>query len=374
MPEKPKGPILPTPDLHTLVKHDLLKKYLNAWFPILTSPGGYPRVIFIDGFAGSGIYQDGKKGSPIIAIETALRKSDKNTTNPINKQVDFIFIEQDKERFGTLEEQISKLERPKNFSYTLKCGDFNEELPKILKFYKALPLGFSAAFVFIDPFGYKVPIRHIKEIMENKSCEVLITFMYDEINRFLKVETSDNCRDELFGSHEWATAENETPRQRIQILHDLYQRQLKEIAGIKYVRSFQMINSNNATDYFLFFGTNSQKGLREMKRAMWDSDKTGSFRFRDNTNPLQTVLFDEPNFEDLKTILKNEFTGRQVSITEIERFVLEETPFRDNKHLREPVLSPMERTGEIEVFDSIGKPRKGRGFDNTLIAFKATLF
>ncbi len=38
---------------HTRAKHEILRRYLNAWFPILAQ-GGFPRMVLIDGFAGPG--------------------------------------------------------------------------------------------------------------------------------------------------------------------------------------------------------------------------------------------------------------------------------------------------------------------------------
>ncbi len=55
---------------HTAAKHEILRQYLNAWFPILGSQ--HERVVFLDGFAGPGIYEDGEPGSPIIALRTLL--------------------------------------------------------------------------------------------------------------------------------------------------------------------------------------------------------------------------------------------------------------------------------------------------------------
>ena len=57
---------------HTRAKHELLKKYLEAWFPILAIQGHQERVIFLDGFAGPGIYDGGEPGSPVIALETLI--------------------------------------------------------------------------------------------------------------------------------------------------------------------------------------------------------------------------------------------------------------------------------------------------------------
>lgn len=57
-------------DPHTAAKHEILRRYLNAWFPILGTYNG--RVVFLDGFAGPGIYSQGEPGSPIVALRTLL--------------------------------------------------------------------------------------------------------------------------------------------------------------------------------------------------------------------------------------------------------------------------------------------------------------
>ncbi|MFN7938338.1 MAG: three-Cys-motif partner protein TcmP [Bryobacteraceae bacterium] len=55
---------------HTSAKHQILRKYLDAWLPIL---GTYNlRVVYVDGFAGPGKYTGGEPGSPIVALQAAL--------------------------------------------------------------------------------------------------------------------------------------------------------------------------------------------------------------------------------------------------------------------------------------------------------------
>jgi three-Cys-motif partner protein len=56
-------------DPHTRGKHLVLRNYLNAWFPILSSLR--QRVLFIDGFAGPGHYKGGEEGSPLIATRAS---------------------------------------------------------------------------------------------------------------------------------------------------------------------------------------------------------------------------------------------------------------------------------------------------------------
>src|ERR1700676_263902 len=69
-------------DPHTLAKHAILQRYLQAWFPILSRQASAlsrkyrdvlsREILFIDGFAGPGEYTNGKEGSPVIALKAAL--------------------------------------------------------------------------------------------------------------------------------------------------------------------------------------------------------------------------------------------------------------------------------------------------------------
>ncbi len=54
---------------HTRAKHEILRYYLGAWFPILATI--QHRLLYIDGFAGPGEYEGGEDGSPIIALKVA---------------------------------------------------------------------------------------------------------------------------------------------------------------------------------------------------------------------------------------------------------------------------------------------------------------
>src|SRR4051794_40459964 len=56
---------------HTKAKHDLYRRYLDRWMPIIVrSFGG--RCTYAEGFAGPGFYKDGSPGSPVIALRALL--------------------------------------------------------------------------------------------------------------------------------------------------------------------------------------------------------------------------------------------------------------------------------------------------------------
>lgn len=322
-PRKTVWPLEP----HTHAKHEILRRYLEAWTAIL-SLGGFPTIAYVDGFAGPGVYDEGEDGSPIIALKAALKHQAR-----ISGELRFLFIEHDKKRATQLRECVSSQTLPANFKVRI-VEDMTFEQgfrTRLLEPYRAAQKPLPPTFAFIDPFGWTgVPFQLVKEILANKSCEVLFNFMYEEINRFIEHPDQTKHFDDLFGTSAWRRISNIVDtRARRDFLHDLYVSQLRNEAGARYVRSFEMRNKKDATDYFLFFATNSAKGMEKMKEAMWKVDESGDFRFSDATNPAQTLLFSpQPNFDALRRAIVGRFQGTEATVAEVEDFVLASTAFR----------------------------------------------
>lgn len=343
-------------DDHTRAKHEILRRYLEGWLPIMTSYNG--RIIYLDGFAGPGEYDKGQPGSPLIAIDTFLN----HTYSPVRtKEVQFFFIEQDHARYEHLKQLLARKVLPTTASCKIEEGLFDETMTELLNQLESQQLRLAPTFAFIDPFGYShTPMSTIKKLMSHTSCEVLITFMYEEINRFLNADyTNKEAQyDALFGTTEWRTITQKaaTAQERRDKLHSLYQDQLKKAAGIHYVRSFCMRNQHNATDYFLFFGTNSLLGMEKMKQAMWKVDTSGTYEFSDFSNPYQPWLLSHADDSVLQHTLSNHFKGQTVSVKAVRKYVITETPFYKFKT---EALKPLESAGKINVISSNPKRRKG---------------
>lgn len=330
---------------HTEAKHKILQKYLNSWLPIITRWNG--RVLFIDGFAGPGEYIGGKPGSPIIALEAIIKHKFLLTSNMV-----LFFIEKDRKRCEHLKKMVETLDKPKNINIIVEQGEFDKTLSRALDLLEEQKKKIAPALVFIDPFGFTgIPLSLIKRIMENQKCEVMITFMYEEINRFIGLEKLWPSLEETFGTDTWrAVISEKNPKQRSEMLHNIYRDQLKNKADIKFVRSFKMKNKMNKDDYFLFFGTNNILGLKKIKEAMWKIDETGAFEFSDATySPSQPTLFsNEPNFYLLKKIIINNFKKQVVKIGDLEYFVITKTPFRET-HYKSKILAKMEKAAKPEL-------------------------
>ena len=340
----------------TRAKHAILRRYLQAWAPILTQ-GGFPEIMYVDGFAGPGRYSEGEDGSPAIALRAAL-----SLRAQVGATIRFVFVEKNEERAGVLSEIVNDLDTPDNFQIEVYGGEsFETAFGRVLASYQGRQL--PPTFALIDPFGWSgVPFSMVQEIMRHRSCEVLVNFMYEEINRFLGHPDQEPNFNAFFGTHEWREGvQLDDPRSRNRFLHNLYYRQLRDVAGAGYVRSFEMRNEREVVDYYLFHATNNILGLKRMKEAMWGVDQGGEFRFSDATDRNQAVLFgNEPRFDLLERQLLAQFSGRDASIEEIEEFVLAETAFRET-HYKRQVLKPLEQAEPpvIEVIDPPPRRRVG---------------
>lgn len=337
---------------HTEMKHTILRKYLNAWIPILSSAGS--DLIYIDGFAGPGEYKDGNPGSPIIALDSM-----KNQVVDIKKKVHFIFIEKEKVRYDHLKTVLSHYQPPDNAIIEEPiCGLFDEAVSNVLdkidseierlkmktgREYRRVP-----TFAFIDPFGYNMPISIIKRIMSSPKSEVLVTLVIPEMKRFCSNPGWEELLNKLFGISDWnKMIDIKDPDEKTNYLRDLYIRQLKSYSNIKHILYFKMVNKHNQIAYFLIFGSNHWKGIEVMKNAMWAIDPTGNYTFSDLSHSGQSTLIDFAGFD--YSLIQNELrklAGRKLTISEIEEYIAIKTPYTTNK-LKTEVLKPMELRGEL---------------------------
>jgi three-Cys-motif partner protein len=295
---------------HTLAKHAILRGYLEAWFPILGRYQG--RIVYYDGFAGPGRYQAGEIGSPLVALDVAVRHRQRLTC-----EIAFIFVEEDPRRAEWLRrEELPKLELPANFKPYVLNERFEDALCSTLDDLDSRGLRIAPTFAFIDPFGVKgLPFDLIERLLRKQSCEVLVTFMTRDVNRFVS-ELPSHVAD-LIGdpSAPEAILKAQVEGEGASEARRRYESSLRRAA--KFVRSFRMKDEDNSLVYDLFFATNHPLGHERMKKAMWKVDGSGSFSFSDGLDPDQIVLFTPTPGADLAPRLWNRFRGQELDVAEL---------------------------------------------------------
>jgi len=288
---------------HTEAKHEILRYYLGAWFPIIATikPSWFPsagaikrRVLYVDGFAGPGEYEGREDGSPIIALKVAKDHKLRDKLQCPDVELVFIFIEKDEARYLNLKQRIAELQLPGNFRTELTCDTFEHAFGSLVADIVEQNKRLAPSFVFIDPFGPTgFPMSLIMLLAKQRSLEVLITFNYKALNEWYVSDPNKHKRvDELYGSNIWCKClDIPITNQREECLRETYQNVLQDL-GWK-VRPFRMKNKHNQTQYYLFFATSNWRGMLAMKQAMWSAAPKGDFQYSDLTSPQQPLLFEE---------------------------------------------------------------------------------
>ena len=325
----------------TTKKHEILANYLESWFAIMQKYS--PELLYLDGFAGPNEYVGGQKGSPQIALDAAM-------ANPhlyANKKLSLVFSELNRPRFDKLNRwaTVQSETAPDYLQIAVHHTDFESMTRDLIgtDLFRRQP----ALFAFVDPFGVSVPIHLLAELTAPRKSELLVLFAFDFVNRFSTAGNVDRSLTELFGCDRFKTAPQGSPRDRKLHLVELYETQLRDVCGFKYVSRFEMVREDGKTTYFLMHCTRNPKGVEVFRETMWKADPVAGRRFSAR-DEYEGALFGSEQLINLDREIKKRFSGSTVSIEQLEAFVLDETPYKVS-HLRKFGLKPLADAGQLKV-------------------------
>jgi three-Cys-motif partner protein len=237
-------------------KLNIIKKYVDGFSKIL---GRSSKVIYyVDGFAGRGIYDNGEKGSPVLAAEASLAFQQGNMPFALK----CINVEKDDDNFTNLS---SETKRFGNLVSNFK-GSFEENVDNILSQIKGSP-----AVFFIDDFGIKgTDWGTVEKIVARRnSTDIWIRFDYKTVRRLAGFYSSDakeaqgklNTLQSLFGitdnKYLHGRLEGGTADERVSNAIDLYIEQLEQtftkLSKKGFAASYPIISINGKRKYHLIF-------------------------------------------------------------------------------------------------------------------------
>ena len=166
-------------------------------------------------------------------------------------------------------------------------------------------------FAFLDPFGFKdLPMDLVTRLLAYRWCDVLITFMARDINRFAEEPHHTEAIDKCLGRDDWREELPEGAEPRRAFFIKAYENEIRRRVTEAHVRSFEMIGRAGPV-YYLVGATKHKEGVRVMRRAMWTADPTGNYRFSDRTAArTRTGLGKDRCRSDLRTICRAESGNR----------------------------------------------------------------
>lgn len=142
-----------------VLKHGLLRRYIWVFANKTGSSSTGKRVVYLDGYAGPGVYADGASGSPMLAAKTseALDKI---------RDLHCLYVEKNPDYCDQLRVHLKGI----NHTWDLFPGTIQDHLGAALD--KA---GDDPLFAFFDPFGLGISFELLTEWVLKRSKTVGIT-------------------------------------------------------------------------------------------------------------------------------------------------------------------------------------------------------
>lgn len=264
---------------HSEAKVELYGRYLSVYISILHRAGFIRRIFLFDFFCGEGVYENGAKGSPIIALNCIKNHYYSNKNSIPNMTVWFNDIGKSELEDGYKVDRVERISKKISIPSNIDIRFFKEDYRNI--FSKAIELveqtKDAKGLFFVDPFGYKIikPLD-IRQMLEIGNTEVLLWLPIAQMYRFAgsvmesQFPGSDPLREfltELFGNN---LPEFQSAFDFIEQLRGRFRAYLRDLNA--YVDTFTL--ERDATNiYCLFFFTRNIKGYEKIIETKWQIDK-----------------------------------------------------------------------------------------------------
>jgi three-Cys-motif partner protein len=297
------------------VKQKLIRSYLQGWFPKLGLWA--KKVIYFDTHAGRGKYSTGESGSPLTALETLLSHSYRDKLLA-QSEVHFYFVEQDEDNLKTLNSLIEKLDIPKNVHIRSACADCFDLMNDIVTDLKTRKAKMAPAFVFVDPFGFKMPGELLKSLLEFEGVEVFLNLMWRELDMAMRGNhgaAMESTLSSIFCGDDWKQKVNS---EQFDERADQAVNLLREKFGVKWGTYIRMLGDNSATRYLLVHFTNHDDGRELIKDSIWKVCPDGGFYARKSDSHRQYILITpDPDLKPLELWVMERLAERNYSWTEL---------------------------------------------------------
>lgn len=263
-----------------VLKHGLLSRYLHVFASKTGKTAVDNRVVFVDGYAGPGTYDDGSPGSPTLAVQTAEALAKHRT-------LEGIYVEKKAESVEKLKELLSA----SGHRHHVLKGAVADRIDDILRI--AGPN--APMFVFLDPFGLGIAMDDIKRILARAdvrddgrrygpATEVFLNFSFPGLRRtagqldstgsdpgYLRARDTLLGRiDTIFGGDWWREIWRSEAADREDRILEGYLEQLAEIPAVRgryQVPVQQRLNGPQV--YVLVFLTQyAKEGLWEFNNSL----------------------------------------------------------------------------------------------------------
>jgi three-Cys-motif partner protein len=166
------------PGLPSVFKHTLLDKYVPQFAGMTGSRAQAKRIVFLDGYAGRGRYQDGSPASAERILKIAQQQGAAGTVSWT-----CFFVEREDDDAAQLAAVVNEYAR-QGVTATAHHGPVLEVLGEVVRTATGYPL-----FLFLDPCGLGIPYERLISLLRDERhakwppTEILLNFSLDAVRR-----------------------------------------------------------------------------------------------------------------------------------------------------------------------------------------------
>ncbi len=300
------------------IKHDLIRNYLGGWFPKLGTWAG--RVLYVDTHAGRGRHRSGETGSPLVALRTLLEHSYRDRLLQ-QSEVRFFFIEQDPANLDALNAELKQMgPLPARVHVDTSGDDAYRVLSDSVRTLQASGQRMAPAFIFVDPYGFKLPGDLLARLMAAGQVELFVNVIWRELDMAIQKRPPAEhglatTLDRIFAGDDWWMIDGDTANERMDQAVRLFSNRI----GARWHTYIRMTSGGDAVRYLLLHLTNHDQGRELMKECIWKVAPDGGFEVRQRDDHRQPLLIKpEPDLTPLREWLLERLRQRPHTKSELD--------------------------------------------------------
>lgn len=339
---------------HSLIKHELLKGYLEKLL-FIVARGGVKEITYIDCFAGPWGDQSEELKGTSIAISLEILSKVQNAIaapphNIVGTKFRAVYIEETMKRYKKLVNYLDK-----KCPSGIECYHFNDDYSNVQdEILEKCGNGF--AFFFVDPKGWAdVSVPKMQKLLEQQNSEFLIIFMYDFLNRAIGMDALREQICALLGrldDEDIAELSEMDSKDRENYVVRLYRNALKESIASNGVskkwtyHATVLDKDKERTKYHMVYMTGHPKGIIEFSRL---SEKVDIFQVKVRSQTKFDQKEEDTGITDMFGLDSDNIKDKEsVDIIEVKKYWFSKLEI-DPKAFSEVDLADMlEETGYLE--------------------------